>query len=395
MRSTCGTLCSDADFRALPITPSHQHRAAIRCMAVSKRTCIAAGDLSTYSTSPQRRSDHSQSCDLLHHACNVVTHWLRVTSPSLSTSASSLSDTLQHAAAIAPSSRSLTAALAPCSSSRHTEPTSCRPQRHPINHYSLALSSCDHIRLIAAYLKVEELITASALSHPLHRMFDSNAAWQGRLEKALNQADDEAPAPAANALSPAQLLRCLCRRCLRRPRSADRNLHSEQKWSVDSVGKSGSGRRAAKVDDNITQNVEQDEKSDTQSSLVMSASEEAIDSGSGKQRYIDLQQCSHCSEHVHNRCYRLLPLVSAWRTHTAPLCASCRTLIDAAIQSAEKYGFASLTRINRTTDEAHCSSGCKGSSFRVSVVHDNTPLEDVTTAKSRKRKVSLHSLSSP
>jgi hypothetical protein len=61
--------------------------------------------------------------------------------------------------------------------------------------------------LIASYLRVSELLQASALSRTLHSLFDSAAVWRGRLKEAeaVQYAPFEEPEPTCAVLSPAQL----------------------------------------------------------------------------------------------------------------------------------------------------------------------------------------------
>jgi len=72
--------------------------------------------------------------------------------------------------------------------------------------FHAVLHSSDHIRLIANYLCIDELMAASALCRTLHALFDGDAVWQGRLREAeaVQYADDTAAAPAADVLSAAQ-----------------------------------------------------------------------------------------------------------------------------------------------------------------------------------------------
>ena len=67
--------------------------------------------------------------------------------------------------------------------------------------------SADHVRLIAAYLAINDLLTASTLCRSLHTLFDSDAVWQSRLKaaEAQQRVDVDVAGPADAILSLAQL----------------------------------------------------------------------------------------------------------------------------------------------------------------------------------------------
>ena len=57
------------------------------------------------------------------------------------------------------------------------------------------LHSSDHVRLIATYLPVDDLLHVASLSRALHPLFDSEAVWLGRLKRPDNS-EEEADASA-------------------------------------------------------------------------------------------------------------------------------------------------------------------------------------------------------
>ena len=73
------------------------------------------------------------------------------------------------------------------------------PPSHAILH------SADFVRLIAAYVPVNDLLTASTLSRALHVLFDSEAAWQGKLRWAEAVQHIRSNAPVTRQLSSAVL----------------------------------------------------------------------------------------------------------------------------------------------------------------------------------------------
>ena len=308
--------------------------------------------------------------------------------------------------------------------------------------------SADHVHLISAYLHVDELMQASELCRASHAQFDSDAVWLDRLRWAehiqrMRESDmSPMPADAESLLSPAQLVvlppllsleevAVLCeaaiekevpkeRRgwcsCLsapvRRPMIVTAIVHTpstlcyhtriirrdetysldytvlyceftlqyserERRWAVESGDFSANGWAAINDADNIGQHAGQNQH---QSIQPLAAS-------SNKQRYIDLQRCS---EHEHNRCYRLLPPVLSglalnnfggarlWNIalepfHPLPLCCSCRTLVTRCIKrmcfkdhsvAGSAYRVQGLTRINKST----CPYG---SIYEISVTCDD------------------------
>ena len=142
-----------------------------------------------------------------------------------------------------------------------------------------------------------------------------------------------------------------------------------KQWVVDSSDGDSIGLRALQRHAvNIDDNVEQHDHSDHQTAQTTAVTDRPMDGGS-KQAYIDLLACS---EHEHNRCYRLLPAVYPLSVDTGtglqptdvpnicaiPLCASCRTLIARCIQSAHPASSTlwrsvwGVTRISSTIYEA-------------------------------------------
>ena len=69
------------------------------------------------------------------------------------------------------------------------------------------LQSSDLVHLIASYLPIADLLQASALSRPLHALFDSDAVWQGRVKdvEAVQFAHFDEPECSAAVLSSLQL----------------------------------------------------------------------------------------------------------------------------------------------------------------------------------------------
>ena len=68
------------------------------------------------------------------------------------------------------------------------------------------LHSADHVRLVAAFLHIDELMHASSLSRASHPLFDGDGVWDSRLRRAeAIQHVDDVPVPAAAVLSAAQL----------------------------------------------------------------------------------------------------------------------------------------------------------------------------------------------
>ena len=292
-----------------------------------------------------------------------------------------------------------------------------------------ALQSADHAHLIASYLRVNDLLTASTLSRSLHAVFDSDAVWRDRLKQAerlTQRVDTDTPVPASDVLSPTQLATLpplpslteaaeLCVKSvttLEQERSAldlllllddayDRLPHSHRDppewvygfpserlprltafvhlpstltyhariytpsaspydthrlqyieftlayseqsgcWAVDHIGDEYSGWRTI----NMRDNVDVDEKvGGGQLPRLVVAPLDIVNSGSCKERYIDLLQCSI---HVQSRCRRLLPpsppLVADYPRDLAlteeqfslvsricplPLCTHCRSVLD-------------------------------------------------------------------
>lgn len=75
------------------------------------------------------------------------------------------------------------------------------------SHSCAVFHSVDHVRLIAAYLPLNDLLTASALCQSLHILFDSEAVWQDRLRQAeaIQHVHADVAVPADAVLSAAQL----------------------------------------------------------------------------------------------------------------------------------------------------------------------------------------------
>ena len=129
------------------------------------------------------------------------------------------------------------------------------------NSFCRVFNTADHISVLATYLSVPELLTASELSRSLHAPFDSDAAWRDKVQ----------------AITP----------------------------SATAAGHVGDG---------------EDERSDKPDSKH-SATATGV-SATAKQRCIDLRGCS---EHVHNQCYKLvapeaegsMPLCASCRTAIA------------------------------------------------------------------------------
>lgn len=71
----------------------------------------------------------------------------------------------------------------------------------------LVFHSADQVRLIAPYLSISDLITASALCRSSHALFDTDVAWHDRLKAAerIQHVADENVLPAHCELSAAQL----------------------------------------------------------------------------------------------------------------------------------------------------------------------------------------------
>ena len=69
------------------------------------------------------------------------------------------------------------------------------------------LHSADHVRLIAAYLSITDLLVASALCRASHAVFDSDAVWHGRLSavECVQRVGADVPVPASILLSLTQL----------------------------------------------------------------------------------------------------------------------------------------------------------------------------------------------
>ena len=236
---------------------------------------------------------------------------------------------------------------------------------------------------------------ASSLSHPQHVILDSDAVWQSRLKRAEFRFRKRLETvPACPVLSHAQLASlpplpslsqvaalCVSANCDNRATSwmtptncaitaivhlpstlywharvvrarteswehyvefTLRYSEEDKEWTVASEGSKHSSWRAFNIDDNVGQrqddSVEQDEKSEDRTSQLMTAADSSTDS-SCKQRYIMLLGCS---EHEHNRSYRLLPEADRVsrehcidffgpRVRPLPLCTSCRTAITACI----------------------------------------------------------------
>ena len=80
------------------------------------------------------------------------------------------------------------------------KPASYPPPSHTV------LRSADHVRLVAAFLHIDELMHASSLSRASHPLFDGDGVWDSRLRRAeAIQHVDDVPVPAAAVLSAAQL----------------------------------------------------------------------------------------------------------------------------------------------------------------------------------------------
>ena len=100
-------------------------------------------------------------------------------------------------------------------------------------------------------------------------------------------------------------------------------------------------------------NIEHDEKCGEGVSRGIAAQPSTIPTGN-KQRYIQLLRCS---EHEHNRCYRLLPLspsTEAFRKHSLlhapavcplPLCAACRAVSPPASFAGSRLFLARSTTL--------------------------------------------------
>ena len=218
------------------------------------------------------------------------------------------------------------------------------------------LHSVDHVRLIPAYLCVNELMQAAALSRSIRTAFDSDAVWYRRFMDvcSIMRLYVEMPVPAAAVLSAAQLAAlpplpslaeaaALCEQAYRESELcketpshlqppcvaaivhlpctllyharivgrciADQHVlkqfaehieftltYSQQllRWTVQEVGESGSGRRALCVDNNV-------DACRTRSDSV-DRPPAAPTIGSYKQRYIHILTCRS-----DRQCYHLLP----------------------------------------------------------------------------------------
>jgi hypothetical protein len=221
--------------------------------------------------------------------------------------------------------------------------------------------SSDLVYLLATFLSINDLMQASSLSRALQPLMDSDPVWTSRLSVASEMrpgrwVPSEVEVPEGALLSAAEM-----RKISPLPSLDEVGQLCEKAWEY-STGTTAFTTTISHLPSTLRyrlklalvhepncyygMEVELERRKEDRQWRIKEAGEcvaralvkesEEEEDRSSKQRYIDMMKCS---EHGHQHCYHLLPLLPpsplplalSTPLHTLPLCSSCRRLIARAI----------------------------------------------------------------